>query len=759
MSVEVSYLTLTEVAERAGVRLSAVSNWRARHSDFPKPQVVSGQEVFEVGDVGKWLSERKIPRNRLKPNEPQGTSYGDRFLAEAGIAGLSTAPTSTREAQPQESAWAAQLWTAVDRLRSTHDTASSLEFVLGLVYVKRCRTDFWRSLVGASNWPEVHDLLARVSLPMGTGTSPVPVFGKASRSDGPSLTEAVHLIDKIDFDRGEGPQSTAAQISEAILADLERGMGRSGGRFTPPDVARCLVELLDPQQSDRVYDPFCGSGELLSAAAAYVGRQSGSASSWQVYGQTPQEWSWLTSTMNLALHGVEADLGAPGNALQEDRFPGLRFGRILANPPFNLHMDPPRDRMWPFGEPPAHNANFAWLQHVVTKLEPGGRAAVVMPNGAASVRGESELAIRGAMIEAGTVECVIALPPQLFRFTGIPTMAWILRGVGATPTLRETLFIDARDLGDMIDRTKRRLGADDIQRIVDEYQRWRNSPAPGKITGTDGFSRAVGHDEISENDYDLTPGRYTGLVTRRPDTAQVITELGALRDEFDEISKRAEEVRVALSARLAALMAGHRPSSDGRFVPLGTVCDVLPGPGTVSRSGRQPGWTPLVLPRNINNNRIGYEHLDVVPPATAQRMARYRLITGDIVTARAGTLGRYGRLLEEQTGWLLGPGCVRFRPNDEADPDYLTFYLGSPVARHWLMTHATGSAIQQVNGATLREMTIWLPSLPVQRAIAEILNPFHTAASIHDRISGTARKLHDLLVPMLTSPITTPEVE
>jgi type I restriction enzyme M protein len=758
VSGEVSYLTLTEVAERTGVRLSAVSNWRTRHSDFPKPQVVSGQEVFELSEVATWLKERKVPRNRLKPGEPEDTSYGDRFLLKVGTAG-SSGPVSTHESRRRESAWTAQLRTAVDRLRGTHDTASSLEFVLGLVFVKRCRTEVWQSIVGASTWSEMHDVLVGISLSVGTDTSPVPLFGKVSRSVDPTMTEVVHLIDKIDFGRGEGPRSTAAQISEAILADLERRMGRSGGRFTPPDVAGCLVELLDPQQSDRIYDPFCGSGELLSAAAAYVGRQGGSPTSWQVYGQTPHEWSWLTSKMNLALHGVNADLRAPGNALQEDRFPGLRFSRILANPPFNLHMDPLRNRIWPFGEPPAHNANFAWLQHVVTKLEAGGRAAVVMPNGAASVRGEGELAIRRAMIEAGTVECVIALPPQLFRFTGIPTMVWILRGVRATPALREILLIDARDLGDMIDRTKRRLGADDIERIVNEYQRWRNSPEPGKFTRTDGFSRAVGHHEISENDCDLTPGRYTGLATRRPDTAQVIAELGALRDEFDELSKRAEEVRVGLSARLAALIAGHRPSSDGQFVPLGTVCDVLPGPGTVSRSGRQPGWTPLVLPRNINNNRIGFEHLDVVPPATAQRMARYRLIAGDIVTARAGTLGRYGQVLEEQAGWLLGPGCVRFRPNDEADPDYLTFYLGSPVARDWLMAHATGSAIQQVNRAILLEMTIWLPSLSVQRAIAEILRPFHTAASLHDRTSGTAKKLHDVLVPMLMSPILTPEVE
>lgn len=759
MTTEVSHLTLTAVAKRAEVRLSAVSNWRSRHSDFPRPVVVSGQEVFKVGEVAKWLREHKIPRNRLKPDESPGTSYGDRFLRNIGISGSSTAPSSTHEVLPRESAWVAQLWTAVDRLRGTHDTASSLEFLLGLVYVKRCRADIWQSLAGASNWTETHDLLAGVSMPMGTGTSPVPVFGKVSRTVDPSLIEAVHVIDKIDFDMGDGPQSTAAQLSEAILADLERGMGRSGGRFTPPDVARCLVELLDPQPSDRVYDPFCGSGELLSAAAAYVGRQSGSLGSWQVYGQAPQEWSWLTSTMNLALHGVEADLGAPGYSLQEDRFPGRRFSRILTNPPFNLPMDLPRDRLWPFGEPPAHNANFAWLQHVVTKLDAGGRAAVIMPGGATSVRGGQEMPIRKGMVEAGVVECVIALPPQLFRFTRIPTTVWILCGADAASPLSETLFIDARDMGEMADHSKRRLGAEDIGQIVNEYRSWRDRRALGKFEGTEGFSRAVDHGEISKNDHVLTPGRYTRLAAERPDPVRVVTELDALRDEFDDLSKRAEEARAALDARLAALVAGQRPDRGGHSVPLGTVCDVLPGPGTVSRSGRQQSWTPLVLPRNIKDDRIGYENLDVVPPDTAKRMVRYRLIAGDIVTARAGTLGRYGQVLDEQAGWLLGPGCMRFRPNDQVNSDYLTYYLGGPAGRHWLMEHATGSAIQHVNAATLRAMPIWLPSLSVQRAILEVLNPLHTVASIHSRISATTRELHDLLVPVLMSPFTTPEVK
>jgi len=321
------------------------------------------------------------------------------------------------------------------------------------------------------------------------------------------------------------------------------------------------------------------------------------------------------------------------------------------------------------------------------------------------------------------------------------------------------LFIDARELGEMVDRAKRRLGEDDIGRIVHEYRRWRNSRAGEEFIGTDGFSRAVGHDEISANDYVLTPGRYTGVATKRPDTVRVFTELDALREEFDRLSKRAEDADSELEARLAALVAGQRPDGDGRFVPLGTVCDVLSGPGTVSRSGRQPSWTPLVLPRNIKNNRVGHEDLDVVSSGTAGRMARYRLVAGDIVSARAGTLGRYGRVLEEQAGWLLGPGCVRFRPNDQVNSDYLTYYLGGPTARHWLMEHATGTAIRQVNAATLREMPIWLPSPQVQRAILEVLSPLDTAASIHSRISVTTRELHNLLVPVLMSPPSTPEVE
>jgi type I restriction enzyme M protein len=529
VSEEVSHLSLTDVANRAGVRLSAVSNWRVRYLDFPRPRLVLGQEVFEAREIAQWLQGRKIPRNRLRSNEQPGTSYGDRFMHNVDTSGSQIAATASYEAQLRESEWAAQLWTAADALRGSHDTASSLEFLLGLVYVRTHRTDVWQSPIDASGWPEVREVLSGVSLSMGVGVPPVPVFRMVAHTTDSSVIEAVRLIAEINLGNKDGPESIGAQISAAILAKLERGMGRSGGHFTPPDVARCLVELLDPQLSDRVYDPFCGSGELLSAAAAYVNRTRDSLDDWQVYGQTPHEWSWLTSTMNLALHGVKADLGMPGNALQVDRLPDRRFSRIIANPAFNLKLDLPKDRAWPFGEPPTHNANFAWLQHVVTKLEPDGRAAVVMPAGAGFVLGR-ERSIRQAMVEAGVIECVIALPPHLFSSTGISTMVWILCSADATPPLSETLFIDARDLGEMVDRTKRQLGASDIGRIVNDYQMWRNRGAAWEFTGTHGLSRAVGHDEIRENDYQLTPGRYTELAAKRPDTLRVTAELGALRD-------------------------------------------------------------------------------------------------------------------------------------------------------------------------------------------------------------------------------------
>lgn len=741
------FVTLAEVANRAEVGRSAVSNWRNRYPDFPKLRIVSGREVFEEEEIIRWLNARKIPRNRLKSDENPGISYGERFLLNIEIGAAPDVAVSNQPERPPESNWKAQLWTVVGRLRETRDTASSLKFLLGLIYVRKCHVDVWSSLVNSSDWREMGQLLSEVSFPLKS------VMGTVADS---SVIDVVRLVNAIDFDDIGGSRSTAAQIADVILSQLERGMGRRGGHYTPADVARCLVELLDPQLTDRVYDPFCGSGELLCAVADRVSRQEGALNGWLVWGQTPLAESWLTSKMNLALHDVEADLGPRwANVLEDDHFPGQRFSRVIANPPFNMKHYSVNDRTWPFGDPPAYNANFAWLQHIVTKLKPGGRAAVIMADGAASSSFGNEHLIREAMVEAGVVECVIALPSQLFMHTAIPVTVWVLNGTDVEDIRREVLFIDARSLGVVAGRAKRRLSSEDIEQIVGEYRRWQGARAGG-FTGTEGFSRAAGYDEVGRNSYILTPGRYTALSVERPVTARITAEFDLSRQLFNDLSKRAEEASAALVARLAALASGQWPMESGRTVELGTVCEVLSGPGSVPRTPDQSTGTPLVLPRNIRNNRVEAVELDVVPLNTAERLARYELASGDIVSARVGTLGRFGLVLAEQAGWLLGPGCLRLRPNDEVDPEYLTYYLGSPAARLWLTDHATGSVIQHVSAAVVREMPVWLPSLPVQRSIVEILSPFNSAESVYRRISSAAMELQTLLIPILMSPSAAP---
>jgi type I restriction enzyme M protein len=755
VTIEGGYLSLTDVANGAEVRLSAVSNWRARYAGFPRPQVVSGQEVFDRDEIAEWLRNRKIPQNRLKSDERPGTSYGERLLLNIDATRRSASERSNTGSapRPQALSWSKGLWSAMDQLRGAHDRSFALEYLLGLVYVKTHEPKTWQALIATTEWSEAHAILSGVALSTTVGRA-VPVFRALGQVADASLLAAIQLVDRIDLSSGPGLGSPGAQISDAILADLERTMGRSGGHFTPPGVAGFLADLLEPNQSDQLYDPFCGSGELLVAAAEAAGRGHFAPDGRRVHGQPPHDWSLLTSKMNLALHGVEAEISGPANALDEDLFLDRQFDVALANPPFSMRLNAQASREWPFGNPPQHNADLAWLQHVVTKLKPDGRAAVIMPVGA-SFRGGRESHIRQKMVERGVVECVIALPPQLFKYTAIPTMVWMLRGIDSSRAPAEILFIDARDLGELADRTERQLSVDDTRRIADELRHWRKRRTHGDFAGAAGFSRAVGHDEISANDYDLTPGRYTGQVPEQIDSARVARELEVLWGELRELTGRAEQIQGVLHGNLDAVLAGRPQDSTGRRVSLGEVCDVLAGPGTVSKEDQNASGTPLVLPRNIRDNRIGIEGLATVSPATARRMDRYRLIAGDVVTTRTGTLGRYGRVSEEQAGWLLGPGCVRFRPTGEVDSDFLISYLAGPVALHWLAEHASGTAIRQVTTSTLRRMPLWLPSLPAQHAIVEILEPFRAAAAVHGEISSAATGLHDLLVPMLMAPGTT----
>lgn len=758
MNVFEDRLSMTDVARLAEVGVTAVSNWRKRHSDFPSAVRSSGQELFAAGEIAHWLGGRTISKKDLKSGESPGATYGDRFLRNLGTPDAA-APAAEDATKPRSVAeWGQQLWAALDRLRgSGYDVGSYAELVLGLLYLRVREPELWQRLIREPYGDVVQDLLVRAELPVDSYAPRVPLFRTVAQTpkDDRSLVEMVHAINQIDLSGSGDATSAAAHLWDYLLTQFERAAGR--GHFAPNSLVRCMVGLADPRSQDHVYDPFCRSGELLAAAVTHVERSGGDPEGVSVSGQALSEWFWRLTKLNVALHGVDVDLGAgPSSALRDDVHPGRQFDVILANPPFNRSdraaLEGGDDRRWPYGVPPGHNANFAWLQHVAQKLAPGGRATVLMPNGTTNSENPAEAAIRARMVDAGVVDCVMALPRQLFRSTGIPVSLWILRGAGekATP---EILFVDATGLGAMADRVQRVLADEDLDRIFREYRSWCDGRSAGRYGGTAGFARSVNHAEIHERDYVLNPRVYVEPAVPEVHPERSLEVIKELRADLDDLRVRSLDVRAELDAQLAGIVVGQLPSTavpeTWTQVSLGEACDVLAGPGTVDRGEHQPSWVPVVLPRNIKHNRITDDELDAVAPQTAAKLSRYRLAPGDVVCIRTGELGRNALAEPGQADWLLGPGCMRLRPTDRVDAGYLTYYLGSPVAYDWLLRNETGSAIRNISTKTLGRMPLVLPPLSVQREIGAVLGVLDSEIAVHNQLSATAQALRDLLLPLL----------
>jgi len=355
------------------------------------------------------------------------------------------------------------------------------------------------------------------------------------------------------------------EVYEYFLERFARAEGKRGGEFyTPASVVRLMVEIIEPYLG-RVYDPCCGSGGMFVQAERLIDQRRGRRGDITVYGQELNERTWRLAKMNLAIHGVTGDLGSRwDDTLRVDLHPDLRADFVLANPPFNMSdwaraTDDPR---WRYGVPPAGNANFAWMQHIISKLAENGVAGVVMANGSMSSRQSGEGEIRAALVEADLVACMVALPPQLFRSTQIPACLWFFaknktQTVGGALADRrgETLFIDARGMGKIVDRTERVLTDDDLTTIADTYRAWRGTAAAHRkrIAYADirGFCYSATSEEIRAHGHVLAPGRYVGAV--EPDTsgdepnADKITRLtGELLAHFEEAARLEKEVRTQL---------------------------------------------------------------------------------------------------------------------------------------------------------------------------------------------------------------------
>lgn len=339
-------------------------------------------------------------------------------------------------------------------------------------------------------------------------------FGRAQLGQG-VLGELIDLISTIGFAEKSGASDVLGEVYEYFLGQFASAEGKKGGQFyTPSHVVKTLVAVLSPHNG-RVYDPCCGSGGMFVQSEEFVKSHGGRVDDISIYGQESNPTTWRLAAMNLAIRGFAADLGKePADTFARDQFPDLKFDYIMANPPFNIsdwggekYESDPR---WKFGRPPVGNANYAWLQHMLWKLRPGGQAGVVLANGSMSSNQSGEGQIREAMIRGDVVEVMISLPGQLFLNTPIPVCLWFLtndKTANGRDRRGETLFIDARQLGSMETRVLKVFTDDDIAKIANTVQAWKSGEGYEDIAG---FCKSASLDEIDKNGFVLTPGRYVG---------------------------------------------------------------------------------------------------------------------------------------------------------------------------------------------------------------------------------------------------------
>ncbi|MBW0287138.1 restriction endonuclease subunit M [Rhodococcus sp. FH8] len=380
------------------------------------------------------------------------------------------------------------------------------------------------------------------------------------------LGELVDLFNSARF-TGEGASKARdllGEVYEYFLDKFAKAEGKRGGEFyTPPVLVRTLVEILEPHHG-RVYDPCCGSGGMFVQAEKFLAQHNEDPTNIAVYGQELNERTWRLAKMNLAIHGIDSQgLGSRwGDTFARDIHPEMQADFVMANPPFNI-KDWSRsedDKRWKYGVPPARNANYAWMQHILSKLKVQGEAAIVMANGTMASNTGGEGDIRRAMLEDDVVSCVIAMPANLFRSVAIPVCVWFFakdKGIGSKGNIDrrgEVLFIDARELGYMVDRVERTLSDDDIEHIANTFRTWRGrDSANGAYEDVPGHCKSATLQEIEATGWAVTPGRYVGATAAEEDDEPISEKVGRLVKELGEALDASLRIDAVLREQLGRL--------------------------------------------------------------------------------------------------------------------------------------------------------------------------------------------------------------
>lgn len=485
-----------------------------------------------------------------------------------------------------------KLWDAADKLRSNMDAAEYKHVVLGLIFLKYVSDSFtekyeqlkaegygdeedrdeymaenifwvpknarWEVLKAHATNPDIGEVIDKAMDAIEKENDSLKgVLTKnfaRPELDKVRLGELVTLFSNIEVgSTAAREKDVLGRVYEYFLGRFASAEGKLGGEFyTPSCVVRTLVEMIEPFDG-QIYDPCCGSGGMFCQSARFVKEHQGNIRDISIFGQESNPTTWKLAKMNLAIRGLEANLGSHNaDTFHDDLHKTLKANYILANPPFNV-SDWGGDRLqddirWKYGVPPVTNANYAWLQHMLHHLNPiNGVAGTVLANGSLGTQSGNEGEIRKNMINDDVVDCIVALPTGLFYSTSIPVSLWIMRKVKTECTQKKVLFIDSRNLGHMIDRRVRELSEEDIQEIAQTYHNWRSGNCYEDVAG---FCKEASLEEIAEKDYTLIPGRYIGVVQNEDDEIAFENKMRGLvedlSDLFSTVSKLHDEVRTQL---------------------------------------------------------------------------------------------------------------------------------------------------------------------------------------------------------------------
>ena len=552
---------------------------------------------------------------RAAGREPQAASDGTQK------------PSNTRKRQSKPTTagngvttgYETELWAAANALRGNMDAAEYKHVVLGLIFLKYVSDAFeerhaqleaerdqgadpeepdeytgvnvfwvppdarWHHLQALAKEPTVGQAVDNAMVAIERDNQSLdgvlPKDYARPALDKRRLGELIDLIGNIQLgDADARSRDVLGRVYEYFLAQFASAEGKRGGEFyTARCVVKLLVEMLEPYEG-RVYDPCCGSSGMFVQSMAFIhahatgnGRKRSKppAARVSIYGQELNHTTWRLAKMNLAIRGIDGQIGE-GDTFHNDRHPDLKADFILANPPFNVSNwggnQLADDQRWDYGVPPKGNANFAWVQHIVHHLAPAGIAGFVLANGSMSSQASGEGEIRKNLVEANLVDCMIALPSQLFYSTQIPVCLWFLARDRANGKFRdrrgEVLFIDARNEGQMVDRTHRELSDEDVARIAGTYHAWRAKGRKTPYQDVPGFCRSASLEDIRVNDHILTPGRYVGVAAQPEDDEPFQEKMTRLASEWRGQKAEARRLDAAIAKNLAALGFGPATGVD-----------------------------------------------------------------------------------------------------------------------------------------------------------------------------------------------------